>query len=182
MDLNHPNPATVSRSATASVDLSAPANSAILLRELAAQRDDYLRLAADFDNFKKRTRRDSEQLAAAEKESFIRDLLPILDNLERALASGRSVSSGQLHQGVEMTLQELTRLLHRHGIEAVQDVGRPFDPHRHEAVSVRNDRSQSDHIVIEVIQRGYCHGETMFRPAKVIVNDLGYFPGASHVR
>ena len=182
MDLNHPDPAVDSRNAPASVDPSAPADSAVLLKQLAARENDYLRLAADFDNFKKRTRRDSEQQAAAEKESFIRDLLPILDNLERALASGRSVSSEQLHQGVEMTLQELARLLHRHGIEAVEDVGQPFDPHRHEAVSVRHDRSQSDHIVIEVIQRGYCRGHLVFRPTKVIVNDLDYSPGASHVR
>jgi molecular chaperone GrpE len=106
---------------------------------LAAQKDDYLRLAADFDNFKKRTRRDSEQQAAAEKEAFIRDLLPILDNLERALASEQSISSESLHQGVEMTLQQLGQLLQRHGIEVSRTLAGPFDPHRHEAVSVRHD-------------------------------------------
>jgi hypothetical protein len=104
---------------------------AVLFRKaLATQKDDYLRLAADFDNFRKRTQRDSEQRAAAEKESFIRDLLPVLDNLERALACGQSVSPDQLRQGVEMTLQQLSQLLQRNGIEVVEDVGRPFDPHR----------------------------------------------------
>jgi molecular chaperone GrpE len=182
MDPNHPSPATDSQNAPASVGDSASADPAILQKELAAQKDDYLRLAADFDNFKKRTRRDSERQAAAEKESFIRDLLPVLDNLERALASEQSISSEQLQQGVEMTLQQLGQLLQRHGIEAVEDVGRPFDPHRHEAVSLRHDRSQPDHIVLEVIQRGYCRGDKVFRPAKVIVNDLGHSPGASRAR
>ena len=159
---------------------AAMADLASLQQELVAQQDDYLRLAADFDNFKKRTRRDSEQQAAAQKEAFIADLLPILDNLERALASGQSSSSEQLHQGVTMTLQQLGQLLNRHGIEVVADVGRQFDPYRHEAISVRHDPSQPDQIVLEVIQRGYCRGDKVFRPAKVIVNDLSQPPGACH--
>ena len=156
------------------------ADSAILQQKLAVQQDDYLRLAADFDNFKKRTRRDAEQQAAAQKEAFITDLLPILDNLERALASGQSSSFEQLRQGVTMTLQQMGQLLQHHGIAVVEDVGRPFDPHRHEAVSVRHDRSQPDQIVLEVTQRGYCRGDKVFRPAKVIMNDLSHPTGAGH--
>jgi molecular chaperone GrpE len=158
------------------------ADPVILQKELAEQKDDYLRLAADFDNFRKRIRRDSERQASAEKESFIRDLLPILDHLERVLAIEQTISFEQLHQGLEMTLQQLGQLLLRHGIEAVEDVGLPFDPHRHEAVSMGHDRSQPEHIVLEVIQRGYCRGDTVFRPAKVIVNDLDHSSGASRAR
>jgi len=176
MDNTYPSPPTDAQNAPTSAAESPLADLAILQKELAAQKEHCLRLAADFDNFKKRTRRDSDRQAAAEKESFIRDLLPVLDNLERALASKQSASSEQLHQGVEITLQELGRLLHRHGIAAVEDVGCPFDPHRHEAVSVRHDRSQPDHSVLEVIQHGYCRGDKVFRPAKVIVNDLGHSP------
>ena len=182
MDSSYPSPATDAQNAPAPVAESPSADLAILQKELAAQKDDYLRLAADFDNFKKRTRRDSARQAAAEKESFIRDPLPVLDNLERALASKQSASSERLHQGVEITLQELGRSLHRHGIEAVEDFGCPFDPHRHEAVSVRHDRSQPDHSVLEVIQHGYCRGDKVFRPAKVIANDLAHSPGPSRVR
>ena len=181
MDSNPSSPTTELENPPASVADTVLADPAILQKELAAQKEDYLRLAADFDNFKKRTRRDSERQAAAEKESFIRDLLPVLDNLERVLASEQSVSTEQLHQGVEITMQELGRLLHCHGIEAVEDVGQPFDPHRHEAVSVRHDHSQPDHVVLEVIQHGYSHGDKVFRPAKVIVNDLGHSPGPSRV-
>ena len=171
-----------SPNSTASVADSASADPALLQTALAAQKEDYLSLAADFDNFRKRTRRDSEQQAAAEKESFIQDLLPILDNLERALACEGATSSAQLHQGVEMTLRQLGGLLHRHGVEPVEAVGQPFDPHRHEAVAMGHDPSQPDHCVLEVVQRGYCRGDKVFRPAKVIVNDAGESPGVGRVR
>ncbi|MEP6672449.1 MAG: nucleotide exchange factor GrpE [Chthoniobacter sp.] len=161
---------------------SASVDPALLQTALAAQKDDYFRLAADFDNFRKRTRRDSAQQAAAEKEAFIHDLLPILDNLDRALACEGATSSAQLHQGVEMTLKQVEGLLHRHGIESVKALGQPFDPHRHEAVAVGHDPRQPDHVVLEVVQRGYSRGDKMIRPAKVIVNDLARSPGAGRGR
>jgi molecular chaperone GrpE len=175
-----PSPGTDAQDATTAVADSVLADPAVLQRELATQKDDYLRLAADCDNFRKRTRRDSEQQAAAKKESFIGELLPILDNLERALATEQATDSASLHQGVTMTLQQLGQLLHRHDIEAVEDIGQPFDPHRHEAVCVRHDPSQPDQLVLEVIQRGYCHGDKVIRPAKVIVNNLNHSPGSNH--
>ncbi len=172
-DVPHP-PASVADAAT-----DDPAR---LQKELAAQKDNYLRLAADFDNFQKRAQRDSSQQAAAQKEAFIRELLPILDNFQRALACEQSISSEPLHQGLTMTLQQISQLLHRHGIEAVQDVGQPFDPHRHEAVSVRNDPGRPDQTILEVIQRGYCRDDKVFCPARVIVNDRSYFPGGRDAR
>jgi molecular chaperone GrpE len=143
-----------------------------LQAELAGERDRYLRLATDFDNFRKRTARETERSAAAQKEAFIRDLLPAIDNLERALASEGSTSPEQLRQGVRMTLQELTQLLRRHGVEPEESVGKPFNPLYHEAVSVRHDPSQPDHVILETFQRGYRRGNEVFRPAKVVVNDL----------
>jgi len=94
--------------------------------------------------------------------------------LERALGSDVSTSPEQLRQGVQMTLQQLTQLLRHHGIEADESLGRPFDPHYHEAVSVRHDPSQPDHIILETFQRGYRRGNEVFRPAKVVVNDLSH--------
>jgi len=140
--------------------------------ELAQQKDLNLRLAADFDNFRKRTARETDRRAAAQKEAFIHELLPIIDNLERALAS--DASAEQLRGGVQMTLQQLHQLLRRHGIETDEAIGRPFDPHRHEAVAMRHDPSQPDHAVIEILQPGYRRGDEVFRPAKVIVNDLNH--------
>ena len=142
-----------------------------LQAELAVQRDRYLRLAADFDNFRKRIARETERSAAAQKEAFIRELLPVIDNLERALGSDVSTSPEQLRQGVQMTLQQLTQLLRRHGIEPEESLGRPFDPLYHEAVSARHDPSQPDHVILETYQRGYRRGNEVFRPAKVVVND-----------
>ena len=175
-----PSPATAVPAALAAVADSATADPALLQQELAAKQDDYLRLAADFDNFKKRTRRDAERQATAGIEALLGELLPVLDNLERALASEQSTASAPLQQGVTMTLQQLGQLLQRYGIEAVEDLGRPFNPHRHEAVSVRHDPRQPDQIILEVTQRGYCRGDKLFRPAKVIVNDLSDSPGAHH--
>jgi len=155
---------------------------ATLHEALAAQKDAYLRLAADFDNYKKRIKRDSEQQAASEKDSFIRDLLPVLDNLERALTCEPSITSNQLRQGVEMTLKHLKVLLLHHGVEPVEDIGLPFDPHRHEAISVRHDPLQTDQTILEVAQRGYRRGDKLFRPSRVIVNDTDYSAGANSGR
>ena len=140
--------------------------------ELAVQKDQYLRLAADFDNFRKRIMRETERSAAAQKEAFIRELLPVIDNLERALATDSSTSPEQLREGVQMTLQQLMQLLLRHGVEPEESLGQPFDPRYHEAVSVRHDPSQPDHVVLETFQRGYRRGNEVFRPARVVVNDL----------
>ena len=158
--------------ATATPVETAATASEVLLKDLAEQKDLYLRMAADFDNFKKRSRQESEARAAAQKESFIVELLPVIDNLERALAAGASRDSAQFHQGVEMTLKQLQQLLRQHGIESEESVGKPFDPHRHEALSQGHDPTQPDHAILEVVQRAYRRGAKIVRPAKVVVNDL----------
>jgi len=145
---------------------------ALLSKELAAQKDRYLRLAADFDNFKRRTAQEAERRAAAQKDAFIGELLPVMDNLERALASPSSLTQ-QIRTGVEMTLQQLCQLLQRHGCEPDDCLGQPFDPHRQEAVGSRCEPSQPDHVVLEVVQTGWRRGENLLRPARVIINDLG---------
>src|SRR5678815_3632443 len=140
--------------------------------DLANQRELYLRLAADFDNFRKRTAQEVDRRAAAQKEAFIRELLPVIDNLERAVASETSTSPEQLRQGGEMTVQQLKQLLRRHGIEPEESLGKPFDPQRHEAVATRQDSSAPDHTVLQTYQSAYRRGSEVFRPAKVVVNDL----------
>ena len=150
-----------------------------LRAQLADHQDQRLRLAADFENFKRRTREEGEARARAQKESFIEELLPVLDNLDRALASG---GSAQLHQGVEMTVRQLRQLLRLHGIESEEGVGQPFDPRRQEAVSQRHDPAQPDHSVLEVCQQGYRRGDKVFRPAKVVVNVLPRWTQSCHAR
>ena len=161
---------------------TAATESEALVKDLAEQRDLHLRLAADFENFKRRSRLESDARAVAQKESFIVELLPVIDNLERALAAGASRDSAQFHQGVEMTLKQLQQLLRQHGVESDEIVGKPFDPHRHEALSQRHDPAKPDHAILEVVQRGYQRGAKVVRPAKVIVNDLTASPPARHGR
>jgi molecular chaperone GrpE len=149
-----------------------PTESDSLRRELAEQRDLNLRLVADFANYRRRTRQDADGHALTQKDSFIRELLPILDNLERALASGASPGSPQFHQGVELTVQQFQQLLRHHGIETDASVGEPFNPHLHEAVFQRNDPAHPEHAILEVLQRGYRRGEKVVRHAKVVINEL----------
>jgi len=151
-------------------------------QELLDQKNLYLHLAADFENFKRRSRQETETRAAAQKESFIHELLPVIDNLERALTPDGSADSQKFRQGVEMTLHQLRQLLSRHGIEPLGGVGQRFDPHLHEAVSQRHDPAHADHAIVEVLQRGYLRGTKNFRPAKVIVNDLTSAKHAQHGR
>ena len=151
-------------------------------QELLDQKSLYLHLAADFENFKKRSRQESEARAVAQKESFIVELLPVIDNLERALAAGASRDSAQFHQGVEMTLKQLQQLLRQHGVESEEIIGKPFDPHRHEALSQGHDPAKPEHTILEVVQRGYQRGAKIVRPAKVIVNDLTASQPARHGR
>lgn len=140
--------------------------------ELRALKDRYLRLAADFDNFKKRTAQETERRAAAKKEAFILELLPVVDSLDRALASDGTVSWEQLHVGVEMISQQLLLLLSHHDIQADHCLGRPFDPHRHEAIGVGRDDAQPSQAVLQVCRKGWMKGKETLRPAQVIVNDL----------
>ena len=142
-----------------------------LKAELAAEKERFLRLAADFDNFRKRITQESEGRAAAQKKAFIQELLPIIDNLERAVGSGSSTSEDPVLKGVDMTLQQLNRLLRVHGVESQDCIGQPFDPHVHEAVGSRYDPEKPDHVILEVIQPGYSYGSEILRPAKVVIND-----------
>jgi molecular chaperone GrpE len=140
--------------------------------QLAEQKDRYLRLAADFDNFRKRTSQETARRAASQKEALIHELLPVIDNLERGLAVGPDTSFEQLLEGVGMTLQQFKHILRQNDVEAEECQGMPFDPLRHEAIGSRHDPSKPDNIVLETAQRGYRRGKEILRPARVIVNDL----------
>jgi len=143
-----------------------------LRAELARQIDLHLHLAADFENFKRRSRAEADVRAAAQKDGFIQELLPVIDNLERALAAGVAAASPALHRGVEMTLQQLHKLLRQHGIESDETVGRPFDPHQHDALSQGHDPALPAGTILEMFQRGYRRGAKVLRAAKVMVNNV----------
>ncbi len=152
----------------------------LMRKDLAEQKQANILLSADFERFKKRSRLEGEDRALAQKESFIHELLPALDNLERALSSSASTASPQLHQGVAMTLLQLRQLLRKHGFESDESLGQPFDPRQHEAISQRHDPAYPDHAIVEVFQRGYRRGPKIVRPAQVVVNSVKHSKHPHH--
>ena len=143
-----------------------------LEQQLTEQHERYVRLAADFENFKKRTAHEVEKRATAQKEALVRDLLPVIDNLDRALANSAPGLTDPLRQGVEMTFRQFVQMMREHGFEPREDIGEPFDPNYHEAVCTRAEPDHDHHSIVEVWQRGWMQGEKLFRPAKVVVNDF----------
>lgn len=143
-----------------------------LQRELATGEQRCVRLAADFENFKKRTAQEMDRRATAQKEALVRDLLPVIDNLERAVASAASASVGHLYEGIQITWQQLIQVMRQHGFETRDDLGQPYNPKHYDAVSARAEALHADHTILEVWQRGWLRGKDLFRPAKVVVNDL----------
>jgi molecular chaperone GrpE len=133
------------------------------------QEDDrLLRLAADFDNYKKRAARERQEYVALANERLLKELLPILDDLERALNAAEQHEEAQLEEGVRLVHRSLEGLLQRNGIQEIAADGK-FDPHVHEALLAQpaEDKDQGD--VLDVIQKGYKLGDRVVRPARVIV-------------
>jgi molecular chaperone GrpE len=142
-----------------------------LQRELDEQRDQFLRLRAEFDNFRKRAARDQQQIRNRVNDQFMKDLLPILDDLERALESipDEAEDSGVLKEGIELVLKSFHDTLGRHGLEEITALSQPFDPVWHEAVMVVETEDHPDNAVIEEIQKGYAVGDRVIRPSRVVV-------------
>lgn len=138
-----------------------------LERELADLRDRSVRTLADFDNFRKRAERERQELRRHAVAEPLRDLLEVVDNLDRALSARGSAKD--LKQGVRMILRQLEELLRRHGVAPVEAEGRPFDPAVHEAVSRRESEEVSEPTVAEQLQRGYRLHDRLLRPARVVV-------------
>jgi len=129
--------------------------------------DDLKRLAADFDNYRKRVAREQASLVERAHERLVRDLLPILDDLERALVAAAEHEEVQLEEGVRLVHRSFRDLLQREGLEEIETEGR-FDPHVHEALYTEPSEAEEGSIV-QVLQRGYRLGEQVLRPARVAV-------------
>jgi len=139
-----------------------------------AQRDEYLALAqraqADFDNYRKRATRDIAAAGARAKAALATELLPVLDNLERALDSAEEEEEkASLAEGVRLVHSELLGALDRSGVRAIEPAGEPFDPNVHEALSTRSENGADAGVVLDVIQKGYRLDQTVLRPARVVV-------------
>jgi molecular chaperone GrpE len=131
----------------------------------------YLRLQADFDNFRRRTRLDSEASEKYRAQKLISDLLPALDNFERALKmEAENEHTKSLLQGMEMVYRGLLEALKKEGVEAIEAVNKEFDPHLHQAVMQAEDENYASNIVIEEFQKGYMLKDRVIRPSMVKVS------------
>jgi molecular chaperone GrpE len=140
-------------------------------KEFKEHHDRLLRLAADFDNYKKRAAREKEDLAKFANEDLIRGILPFIDNLERALLHAQKVTdTGVLIEGVRMTIQQLLQTLNKFGLSSFQSVGKPFDPAMHEAMLVVETDKQEPNQVVEEFQKGYFLNERLLRAATISVS------------
>ena len=139
-------------------------------KEIAELKDKYLRTLADTENARKRVRQQSEESVRIQREAILRDLLPIIDNLERALAASREGSDAKtIVDGVEMTVRALIDFLRAQGVTPVQSVGQAFDPNRHEAVDHVASQTHPPNTVVDEFHRGYLIGDRVLRPARVSV-------------
>lgn len=140
------------------------------LREKEELFSRYLRLQADFENYKRRTRQEMQQLAQIASEELVRKLLPVLDNLERALGAAlQEAPSSALTQGVEMVVKQWQDILAKEGVAPIPAAGQPFDPTRHEAVVQEPAEGLPDNTVIEEMQKGYMFNGKVIRPSLVKV-------------
>jgi molecular chaperone GrpE len=141
--------------------------------ELERERDEYLALAqrtqADFENYRKRAAKEAAAAGDRAKGGLVRDLLPIVDNLERALAAAEE-SEQHLAEGVRLVHSELVAVLQRNGIEPFDPTGEPFDPEVHEALSTQPADGADPGLVVGVMEKGYKLGGTVLRPARVVVS------------
>jgi molecular chaperone GrpE len=129
--------------------------------------DTLQRLQADFDNYRKRAARDQESLVARAGERIVKELLPVLDDLERALEAVESHEEAELEDGVKLVHRQLEQLLEKEGLALVETDGQ-FDPHVHEAL-LTQPSDADEGSVIEVLQKGYRLGDRVLRPARVVV-------------
>ena len=142
------------------------------IARLERERDEYLealqRLKAEFENFRKRTARDREGIALGATRDVVRGLLPVMDNLERAVAALGDQGEG-IVAGLEMVRGQLAALLSGHGVEEIPAQGEAFDPTVHEAIASAPSGDHDDGAVIEVVEKGYRHAEHVLRPTRVVI-------------
>lgn len=139
--------------------------------ELKSLNDKYLRLAAEFDNYKRLAQRDQRDQIRFGNEQLLKELLPVVDNLERAIKAARDIKSGDgLVKGVDLTLKQLQGVLGKFGVQSIPTMGQPFDPSGHQAVASVPSEQVPDKHVVEEFQRGYRLHDRILRPAMVTVS------------
>jgi molecular chaperone GrpE len=138
-------------------------------RLLEEQADRYKRLQADFDNFRRRTRQEKEELSGIVTQNILLSFLPVLDNFERAVTGGANQEAGALYSGVEMIYRQFAQAMEKSGLQTVEAVGELFDPQKHEAVMRVEDCDKPAGTIVEEFQKGYMVLGKVIRPSMVKV-------------
>jgi molecular chaperone GrpE len=140
-------------------------------QKLQESEEKVLRLAAEFENTKKRLQRERETSLKYAEENVLKELLPGIDNIERAMEQGQDSNSMEsLLEGVELTRKGLTATLEKFGVKAIESIGKPFDPNIHEAVAMEESEEMEPNRVLKEFQKGYLYKDRLLRAAKVIVS------------
>ncbi len=149
-----------------------PAELTAAQEEAAKNWDLYLRCRADLENVRKRAQREKEESARFGNENLLREILPVFDNLERAVSHARGAAGcdDSLLQGVEMTLGQFGKVLERSGVTPIVALGQPFDPSRHEAMGQVEAADVAPNTVAQELQKGYLLSERLLRPALVMIS------------
>jgi molecular chaperone GrpE len=143
-----------------------------LEQAVEAGEEKYLRLYAEFENYKKRTRAELDTERTYRSQSVLRDIIPALDNFERALSqTGEDAAFQSLYKGLQMIHENLLSALKEHGLEEIIAQDQPFDPNLHQAVMQDKDDSKESGVVLEELQKGYKLKERVLRPSMVKVNE-----------
>jgi len=138
-------------------------------REAAEYFDKWLRLRAELENFKKRMQKEKAELLKFGNESLLQAILPVLDNLARAIAHGKNAKENtSILEGVELTQKQFLSILERFGVQPIEAVGKIFDPEKHEAVAQEENGQEPNQVIAEV-EKGYLFHDRLLRPAKVVV-------------
>ena len=139
--------------------------------EAAEMRDQFLRLQAEWDNFRKRTAAERESEKGRASEKLVKDLIPVVDDLERALEHAQQAGDGgSLTGGVEAVTNKFLQILSKHKVEQIKAEGEPFDPMKHQAVGTQPDPTVPEETVVNVYQKGYQMGDRVLRPAMVVTS------------
>jgi molecular chaperone GrpE len=141
-----------------------------LQEEVALVQDRYLRLGAEFENFKKRSERERLTSLRFANESLLGELLPVVDHLEAALTAASNHSAENLVSGVQMVLRQFKDILAKAGLKEVDSLGIPFNPNLHEALAERETHEHEAGVVVEEFQKGYTLHDRLVRPARVVVS------------
>jgi molecular chaperone GrpE len=156
-----------------SAEAAASAELASVRDKLLAANERLLRLQADFENYRKRAAREHQDALQFGPQNLVKDLLPVVDNLDRAIRHARQSAGGNLQgllQGVELVQRELQSVLAKHHVIEIDALGKPFNPALHEAMAQITDEASQPNSVVDVLEKGYQLRDRLLRPAKVVVN------------